>query len=210
MTTWMPGCDCVQRRQTAVSPLFPRLSGRCWEPVWESAARSLRLSRPECGRPLGPFVPFEVRAGESTFIDPVLPPLTYLQALVVDQSGRPLPAKVSVVAQYDRALTNTQRRSGAVFDVQAGEDYRFSDMLSDSKEGQRAVIEAVAYTDADGHVTIPVRPGRYTVYFSRGFEYDLALGSGRSRVWECGLCFGAADEGGGHHRLDVDGRARSQ
>jgi hypothetical protein len=126
------------------------------------------------GRPLGPFVPFEVRAGESTFIDPVLPPLTYLQALVVDQSGRPLPAKVSVVAQYDRALTNTQRRSGAVFDVQAGEDYLFSDMLPDSKEGQRAVIEAVAYTGADGHVTIPVRPGRYTVYFSRGFEYDLA------------------------------------
>lgn len=125
------------------------------------------------GRPLGPFVRFEIKAGEGTFIDPVLPPPSYLQAMVVDQSGRPLPAKVSVVAQYDRALSDPQRRSGGVFDVQAGEDYRFTDMLSDKKDGQRAFIEAVAYTDADGHVTIPVRPGQYTVYFSRGFEYDL-------------------------------------
>jgi len=129
------------------------------------------------GRPLGPFIPFEIKAAESTFIDPVLPLPTYLQALVVDQSGRPLPAKVSVVAQYGRAVSNAQRRSGAVFDVQAGEDYRFSDMLPDQKEGQRAVIEAVAYTGESGQVTIPVRPGDYTVYFSRGFEYDLVSAS---------------------------------
>ena len=124
-------------------------------------------------RPIGPFVPFEIKAGESTFIDPILPPATYIQAAVVDDSGRPVPAKVSVVGKYSQDLTNAQRRSGAVFDLQAGEDYRFTDMLPDSKEGQRAYIEAVAYTGADGHVTIPVRPGDYLVYFSRGFEYDL-------------------------------------
>lgn len=124
-------------------------------------------------RPLGPFVRFTVEAGQATLLDPQLPPPSYIQALVVDEVGRPLPAKVSVVAQYGQALTDAQRRSGGVFDLQAGEDYRFTDMLPDAKLGQRAVIEAVAYTGADGHVTIPVRPGDYTVYFSRGFEYDL-------------------------------------
>ena len=111
----------------------------------------------------------------STFIDPILPPATYIQAAVVDDSGRPVPAKVSVVGKYSQDLTNAQRRSGAVFDLQAGEDYRFTDMLPDSKEGQRAYIEAVAYTGADGHVTIPVRPGDYLVYFSRGLNMTWSL-----------------------------------
>ena len=124
------------------------------------------------GRPLGPFVPFEIKADENTFIAPILSPPSFVQALVVDQSGRPLPAKVSVVGEYPLAYSDAQRRSGAVFDVQAGEDYRFTDMLNDRIIGQRRYIEAIAYTSADGHVTLPVRPGDYTVYFSRGFEYD--------------------------------------
>lgn len=125
------------------------------------------------GRTLSPFVPFTIEAGKSTALSPRLPAPAYLQALAVDQSGRPLPAKVSVVAQYDRDYTDAQRRSGAVFDIQAGESYRFTDMLDDAVDGQRAVIEAVGFTGADGDATIAVRPGRYTVYFSRGFEYDL-------------------------------------
>ena len=140
------------------------------------------------GRPLGPFVPFQIKAGEDTFIDPILPAQSFIQAFVGDQSGRPLPAKVSVVGEYPLAYTDTQRRSGAVFDVQAGEDYRFTDMLNDRIVGQRAFIEATAYTSADGHVTIPVRPGDYTVYFSRGFEYDLT--SARVHV-EAGSAVGA-------------------
>jgi hypothetical protein len=125
------------------------------------------------GRALSRFVPFTIEAGKTTRLDPLLPLPAHIQAFAADQSGRPVPAKVSVVAQYDRDYTNAQRRSGAVFDIQAGESYRFTDMLPDSAAGQRAVIEAVGFTDADGYATIPVRPGRYTVYFSRGFEYDL-------------------------------------
>jgi len=125
------------------------------------------------GRPLGPFVPFEIQAGQTTVLTPRLAPQTLLAAAVMDDVGRPLPAKVSVVGQYDRDYTNAQRRSGAVFDLQAGEAYRYTDMLPDQKEGQRAFIEAVGYTNAEGHVTLPIRPGEYTVYFSRGFEYDV-------------------------------------
>ncbi len=126
------------------------------------------------GRRLGPFVPFEIRVGEKTFLDPFLPPKSFVQAFAVDQSGRPIPAKVSVVGQYDRDYTNAERRSGGVFDIQAGEDYRFTDMLRDNVDGQRAYVEAVGYTGADGHLMLEVRPGDYTVYISRGFEYDLA------------------------------------
>ena len=125
------------------------------------------------GRALGPFVPFEIKAGQRTSIDPKLDRPSWLQALVVDEGGRPLPAKVSVVGQYPTPFTNAQRRSGGVFDVQAGETYRFSDMLDDSKDGQRGYLEATGYTDANGQVLISLRPGDYTVYFSRGFEYDL-------------------------------------
>lgn len=125
------------------------------------------------GRPLGPFIRFEIKEGETTALDPTLGPQSFIQALAVDQSGRPIPAKVSVVGEYSVDLTDAQRRSGGVFDLEAGEDYRFTDMLSDKLKGQRAYLEATGYTDADGHLTLAVRPGAYTVYFSRGFEYDL-------------------------------------
>lgn len=125
------------------------------------------------GRPLGPFVPFEIKAGETTALDVILPPPSLIQVFAADRSGRPVPAKVSVVGRYDGDFTDPQRRSGRVFDVQAGESYRFTDMLPDKTPGQRAFIEATGYTDADGHATLTVRPGDYTVYFSRGFEYDL-------------------------------------
>lgn len=125
------------------------------------------------GRALGGFVPFEIKEGETTRIDPTLPPPAYVQAFVVDQQGRAIPAKVTVVGSYDRDFSDAQRRSGGVFDLQAGESYRYSDMLPDKIDGQRRYIEATGYSDAQGRVTLPVRPGEYTVYFSRGLEYDL-------------------------------------
>ena len=125
------------------------------------------------GRALGAFVPFEIKEGETTRIDPIVPLPSYVQALVVDQQGRAIPAKVTVVGRYDRDFTDAQRRSGGVFDLQAGESYRYSDMLPDKVDGQRRYIEATGYTNATGHVTLAVRPGDYTVYFSRGLEYDL-------------------------------------
>lgn len=125
------------------------------------------------GRSLGPFVPFEIKQGETTLLDPTILPPSYVQALVVDQAGRAIPAKVTIVGTYDRDYSDAQRRSGGVFDLQAGESYRYSDMLPDRVDRQRVYIEATGYTTAAGHVTIPVRPGEYTVYFSRGLEYDL-------------------------------------
>lgn len=126
------------------------------------------------GRPLGPFVPFQIVEGETTGLSPTLPPETLLQAQVVDDSGRPLPAKISIVGHYLRALSDAERRSEALFDLQAGESNRFTDLLPDLDPQGRAYIEAVGYTNADGHATIKVRPGNYTVYASRGFEYDLS------------------------------------
>ena len=46
-------------------------------------------------------------------------------------------------------------------------------LLDDNVDGQRAWVEEVVYTGADGNGLMMVRPGDYEVYFSRGFEYDL-------------------------------------
>jgi hypothetical protein len=127
------------------------------------------------GRPLGPFVPFTITAGARTYLSATsVPPPGLVQALAVDDDGRPLPAKVTLVGQYDRAFTDAERRSGGVFDLQAGEAYRYSDMVDDRVAGQRGYIEASGYTGANGLLTLTARPGDYTAYFSRGFEYDLA------------------------------------
>jgi hypothetical protein len=139
------------------------------------------------GRPLGPFVPFVVTAGRRTDLAATLPPPGWVQAFVADEAGRPLPAKITLVGQYDRPFTDAERRSGAVFDLQAGEDYRFTDMLDDHVAGQRAFIEASGYSDGTGQALLVARPGNYTAWLSRGFEYDLvgvpvhvAAGSGAS------------------------------
>jgi hypothetical protein len=125
------------------------------------------------GRALGDFVSFEIVADQNTYLNPLLPPPAWVQALTVDESGRPIPAKVTLVGQYPMPLSDPERRSGGVFDLQANESYRFTDMLDDQVDGQRAYIEASGYTDANGQALLTVRPGDYTAYFSRGFEYDL-------------------------------------
>jgi hypothetical protein len=125
------------------------------------------------GRVLGPFVPFEIQAGQHTTLVPALPQPAWVQAFAADSDGRPIPAKVTLVGQYDQAFSDSERRSGGVFDIQAGESYRFTDMLDDRVDGQRGYIEATGYTDASGQALITARPGDYIAYFSRGFEYDL-------------------------------------
>ena len=125
------------------------------------------------GRPLGPFVKFEIAAGKRTFLDVTLSVPAWVQAIATDNDGIPIPAKVSLLGKTDRALTDAQRRSGAVFDLQAGEGTRFTDMLPDADPAQRAYIEGTGYTNADGRLTMLARPGDYVAYFSRGLEYDV-------------------------------------
>jgi hypothetical protein len=125
------------------------------------------------GRALSEFVSFEIVSDQNTFLDPQLPPSAWVQAFATDDDGRPLPAKVTLVGQYDHAMSDPERRSGGLFDLQAGESYRFTDMLDDNVDGQRGYIEAAGYTDADGMLLLSARPGDYVAYFSRGFEYDV-------------------------------------
>src|SRR5262249_32081864 len=117
--------------------------------------------------------PFEVKEGQYTYLEPRLPRPGWIQVHVADENGRPLPAKASAVGQYAAASTDARRRSGGGFDIQAGEGLKHTDLLDASIHGQRAWIEEGVYTGADGNGTMAVRPGDYTVYFSRGFEYDL-------------------------------------
>ena len=125
------------------------------------------------GRVLGPFVPFEVKEGRHTAIEPRLARPGWIQVHVADSHGRSLPAKAMAVAQYAAASSDAKRRSGQVFDIEAGEEMRHTDLLDDTVDGQRAWIEEGTYTGADGNAAMMVRPGDYLVYFSRGFEYDM-------------------------------------
>ncbi|MCP4500521.1 MAG: CehA/McbA family metallohydrolase [Deltaproteobacteria bacterium] len=81
-----------------------------------------------------------------------------------------LPVKVSVVGTVP-AVNAGQEPREHLFDLSLGESILFSDMVYDEADpATRRYLEGFKY-GADGTVEIGVRPGRYTVYVSRGIEY---------------------------------------
>ncbi len=96
-----------------------------------------------------------------------------LSVRVTDQSGRPLPAKVSVEGTH--ALPD----SGALpwkhlYDLKVGETMRQTDFVKDAEgEDSRKYLETFFFVNG-GRGGERVRPGKYTVFVSRGPEYDLA------------------------------------
>lgn len=96
-----------------------------------------------------------------------------LRVVVTDERGSPMPAKISVEGTYDNADPTVQPRK-FLYDLRVGERYRQSDLITDdpSDPSTRKYLEKVFYatTGAGG---AQVRPGKYTVYASRGPEFDL-------------------------------------
>lgn len=92
-----------------------------------------------------------------------------LSVAITDERGQALPAKVSVVGVYENDTALEPRRF--FYDLKIGERMRQTDLLPDSDPASRQYMEKFFYANGSGGRQL--RPGKYTVYASRGIEYDL-------------------------------------
>lgn len=126
------------------------------------------------GRPIGDLVDFTVVAGQTSSVNLTSIAPGRIVVRVVDAEGHPLPAKATAVGTYGADAVGTLPRL-FLFDLQAGERFRPSDMVDDdaADEGSRRYVEQTAFT-RNGVADLHLRPGVYRVVSSRGPEYDLA------------------------------------
>ncbi len=111
----------------------------------------------------GPMIhPLTIFAGQEAVQDIALPSTGRLRVEVVDEQGRALPARISVVG-FDPSPEP----------IFAGSDPTgfFNDAASEPSTPFG--LADFAYTDAQGVVEIDVEPGEYQLYVSRGIEYSL-------------------------------------
>lgn len=122
---------------------------------------------------LGTLSFFEVTANGADFLSVRAPSPAQAEVLVMDPSGQPLPAKLTVVGTHEyRPDESTQ---DFLFDLRAGEPWRASDMIEDEPDdpATRRFIERTAYGDYQGRIRTQFKPGDYTLVVSRGPEYNL-------------------------------------
>ena len=108
---------------------------------------------------------------------------------VRDNTGRPLPAKVTLVSTFElpERCLNCERDGqdcllecaprNYLFDFTLGEHRRSTDLSWNEGENGE-FIEGIFYTDVKGVTEGEIRPGTYDVYASRGNEYDRVIKTG--------------------------------
>ncbi len=117
-------------------------------------------------------VPVEVTDKGTARMDFLLQRAGELRVAVRDAAGQALPSKISIVARYDNEDPTKPARK-FLYDLRIGERYRVTDLRNDSPDPTtREYMEKSLYA-TDGVAGTELRPGRYTVYASRGIEYDL-------------------------------------
>ncbi len=122
--------------------------------------------------PTSDLQPFEV--GESTTrLEFFAPAPGRVEGFVVDQSGNPLPAKLTLVGEYEPQPGLDTRHF--LFDLSVREHWRPSEFVSYDPDDTtpRRFIEDISFASADGRFSTRARPGTYTAYVSRGAEYEL-------------------------------------
>jgi hypothetical protein len=110
---------------------------------------------------------FSIRAGKLTSDTITLDPPGTISVQVRDDSGRRIPCKVTLVAQFDASRQGEDPRD-FLYDLALGEAVRHTAFNPQSNE----YIENAWYV-ADGLLTAQARPGTYDLVISRGLEYDL-------------------------------------
>jgi hypothetical protein len=110
---------------------------------------------------------------KGAFVDLSAPRAAKIVVKVRDESGRDLPAKATVVGTINPEFAGQLSRK-YLFDLEAGQYWRASDMVADDPARPETLqyIESHGYTE-QGSVSLDVRPGVYTVFVSRGIEYDV-------------------------------------
>jgi hypothetical protein len=109
---------------------------------------------------------FTVTRGATTSRLIQVPGAGHLAVFVTDETGRPAPAKASLVAEFDAAHVGDDPRD-FLYSLALGEKIRPTAF----EPGTRRYIEAVIY-GANGRIAGDVRPGTYDVVVSRGPEYE--------------------------------------
>lgn len=102
----------------------------------------------------------EITEGATTIQDIALPATGTLEVTVIDENSLAIPARVSVVG-FDPSPEQTRP---SVFDT--------TGLFRDQNEIVPFGLVAAAYTDAAGQVSLPVEPGSYQLFVSRGTEYS--------------------------------------
>ncbi len=128
-------------------------------------------------------IAFELGA-KGHFLDLSAPRGGRITVKVRDASGRDLPAKVTAVGTINPADAGKESRR-YLFDLQAGQRWRVSDLIADdpARANTLQYIEAHGFTER-GSVVLDVRPGVYTVFISRGPEYDVQKATVRVEAGE--------------------------
>jgi hypothetical protein len=123
------------------------------------------------GRPLGDYRSFRVDG--STYLRASADSRASIEAHVTSGKGIPMPAKMTVVGTHDYQGETPKRHF--LYDLEAGQPWRTSDFVDDTEDdpSTRRYIETTTYSGADGRLQTKLRPGEYTLYFSRGPEYEL-------------------------------------
>lgn len=114
----------------------------------------------------------EIAEGSSGEINFELSQPGNLQVVVRDVLGRALPSKISIEARYENDTGQSPR--AFLYDLKIGDRYRQSDLTPDAPANPetRRYLEKVLQAP-HGATGTQLRPGKYTVYASRGPEYDL-------------------------------------
>ena len=115
----------------------------------------------------------EVTEGGSATLSFTLQQPGDLRVVVTDDRGNPMPAKISVEGVYENEDSSLQPRQ-FLYNLKVGERMRQSDLVNDdpSDPATRVFLEKIFYA-TNGAGGRQLRPGKYTVYASRGPEYDL-------------------------------------
>ena len=117
--------------------------------------------------------PISVTAGKTTSADLMVDAAAEIVVAVSDDQGRRIPARVTVVGvSPERELGVPAYKS--LYHAALGEKFCFTDMVPDTQDPlTRQYVEAILIGH-DGVVSGQVRPGKYTVYVSRGPEYSVS------------------------------------
>lgn len=116
---------------------------------------------------------FEVRANESTFVQPLLTPPGVLHVRVNDADGRPVPARCMVLGTYAETFTN-QDPMDFLFELRVGEHRRPTDLVPDTQDPNTRQYMEQTILVRGGIGRELVRPGTYRLVCTRGPEYELA------------------------------------
>lgn len=108
---------------------------------------------------------FTIEAGAVTMVDFDLPPPGRLEVRVTDESGRAIPARITLVG-FD---PSPEPGIPTTSPVGSTTTWLFRDLGDDSLTYGVADFQ---YADAEGRARLDVKPGQYTVVVSRGTEYS--------------------------------------